>query len=1090
MKIIKLSCLHAIIFLICAFHAAAQSAADRDPALKSAGEFEKILRVKVPQGPFLYINQQELTAVRNRVEKEEWARSVKDSYVKTADAWIKRDYEFVKQVIPVKGSIYVYGLGLNLDPVEQKRMTWRGWNDPRHVEASNGIVYPNGEHLDEGMGWNDPKNKSRYYFIALANGMTIAKLESTELPALVNAYALTQNETYAERALWILDAIATIYPRAYEGPIDYPHNEPGKPDGGRLDRPYYQAARALMNYAYFTEILSASKHAAKPSMSNPGYTMLKNIELNMLMNGADYCLRMAKSGKGASYELNNGNIDYNRAPLVVGALLGIPEWVNWALNGPLGFKNAVSNTIDINGRYFETGTLYASHTRELLLSTAYFLKRMQLPSYPKGYAAYDDPRFALFAFDFFTGIQVAGRLPLYGDAGPDDALITSGRAFDKGTLKAAYQFYRYTDNNALRDAALKTGRLMLQNAPPGGPHSGADLFDLYGWEEFTKAAQHKAPSSASERRSTLFFDSGTLVLRSGQHENERAALLRFGPTLNHGQADELGLAFYAKGREFSFDPGYFNTHLRFGFTTTTVAHNLLVVNRRNQLRQPSAGGDLQTWTDGSVLRSAAVNDLPAYADQNLKLYKRRIALIDLSDDDSYLIDNFWAKGGQEYDYSLHGISKGKLQVLNTSQTVLKQTRAGSVWSPDVDYAAEMDPNGRVKSYADKPFYFAPPGEGYGFLSGPAFYTLNGPVNLQWSATDTTGHQLYVSHFAPPSAQLITAHSPQPRNPIHLSYALSHVKVPVSELVRFSSVILPTSGKNKLATVRQLMPLNGIKNAFALQLTPTAEVKSSIRQHFYIAADKVRTSLSFDTNLSFSGEEGYLGIDAAGKVLAASLTGAGHISNGNFKMTVQPLFTAPLKILQVKSRPLRIKVNAPYASTGNLAGSIIRVNRVALARPYALRVNAAKADGRNSWLMLDASSNVHAVGKVKRYDPKTHGVVTDAPFPHTRPYTYNYSYETGLPAISTANRDYNGGYNGFWLVDSQSRKKAMIRNMTNKRTHILLDSKSSTFKPGDQFEIRLLAPGDSVEVSTWGQAKRNETGTWKTQGAAIIKLIEK
>lgn len=1087
---IKSCCLHFIISLLSAFHVNAQSVQVIDPSLKSAAEFEKIPRVKVPQRPFLYINQQELSALRNRVEKDQWAKSIKDSYLKTAAPWINRNYKFVQQIIPAKGSIYVYGLGLNLDPVEKKRMVWRGWDDPRHVEASNGVIYPNTDHPDEGMGWNAPNNKTRYYFIALANGMTIAKLETTELPALVNAYALTNNEIYAERALWIMDAIATIYPRAYEGPIDYPHNEPGKPDGGRLDRPYYQAARALMNYAYFAEILSASKHAARPSLSNPGYSMLRNIELNMLMNGADYCLRMAKSGKGASYELNNGNIDYNRAPLVVGALLGIPEWVNWALNGPLGFKNAVTNTIDINGRYFETGTLYASHTRELLLSTAYFLKRMQLPSYPKGYAAYDDPRFALFAFDFFTGIQVAGRLPLYGDAGPDDAIITNGRIFDKGTLKAAYQFYQYTDKDELRNAALKAGALMLQNVPKNQPHSGLDLFDLYAWEKFSKAARLKTVDDTPARRGTLFFDSGTLVLRSGQNEKERAALLRFGPTLNHGQADELGLAFYAKGREFSFDPGYFNTHLRFGFTTTTVAHNLLVVNRRNQLRQPSVGGELQTWTDGNVLRSAAVSDLAAYADQNIKLYKRRIALIDLSDDDSYLIDNFWAQGGQEYDYSLHGISKGKLQVLNTSQTVLKKTRSGSVWSPDVDYAADMDPNGRVNSYADKPFYFAPPGEGYGFLSRPAFYALNGPANLQWSAADTTDHQLYVSLFAPPSAQLITAHLPKPRSPIDLSYALSHVKVPVSETVRFSAVILPTSGKNKIASIRQLTPLDSSQNAFAIQLSPSAEVKSNIRRHIYITTDKIRTDLAFEDKLSFSGEEGYLGIDTAGNVLVASITGAGHIYKGNFKIDVQPLFTAALKILQIKTLPLRILVNAPYASTKSLDNSIVLVNRTSLARPYALRVNEAQAEGKNSWLILDASSNVHAVGEVKDYQPENQTLITESPFPHTRPYTYNYSYKTGLPAKSSLNRDYNGGYNGFWLLDSQGRKKAMISDMTNKRTNIILDNKDSSFKTGDQFEIHLLAHGDSVEVPTWGQATRSESGTWKTQGPAIIKIIEK
>src|SRR5690606_157791 len=126
------------------------------------------------------------------------------------------------------------------------------------------------------------------------------------------------------------------------------------------------------------EMLSLSVHARKPSRSNAasGYSMLKNIELNLLMNGADYCLRMAKRSTVGNTYLNNGNIDYNRAPLVVGALLGITEWVDWALNSPVGFRRVISNAIDVNGRYFETSTLYGEHTRSLLLTTSSFLKRM------------------------------------------------------------------------------------------------------------------------------------------------------------------------------------------------------------------------------------------------------------------------------------------------------------------------------------------------------------------------------------------------------------------------------------------------------------------------------------------------------------------------------------------------------------------------------------------------------------------------------------------------------------------------------------------------------------------------------------------
>jgi len=1079
-----------LLFLTNPIFSSAQGLLPSDSAVRSASEFEKMPRVPVPERPFLFLNREEITAARSLAEKEEWAKTLKENYISIAETWVSRDYDFIKSIIPVRGSIYIYGLGMDLDPVQQKKMKWRGWKDPRHVEAVNGDIYPNATHQDDGNGWTDPKTNAKFYFIALANGMTIKRLETIDLPALVNAYVLTGNEIYAQRALWILDAIATIYPRANEGPIDYPGLAPGKPDGGRLDRPYYQASRALMDYAYFAEALSMSAHASKPSLSNVGYTMFKNIELNLLMNGADYCLRMTKAGRGASYELNNGNIDYNRSPLVVGAMLGITKWVDWALNGPLGFRYVVTNTIDINGRYFETGTLYAQHTRELLLGTAYFLRRMRLPAYPQGYNAYDDARFAKFALDFFTGIQVEGRLPLFGDSGPDNVISDDGRIFDKGTLVAAHQFYRYSKKKEIRNAALQTAAQMLQNMPDDYSQSGSDLFRMYGWEEFIKQAR-LAKELPLVGRSTLLFDYGTLILRSGEKKEERAALVRFGPTLNHGQADELGLAFYARGREFSFDPGYYNTHLRFGFTTTSVAHNILVVNRSNQLHRSSPGGDLQSWTDGEVLRSAAVNDPQAYASQGLSEYKRRVALIDLSPEDSYIIDIFWARGGREYDYSLHGITKGKLQILPASKAVLKETRTGSVLSPDVDYSNELDPNGRVTSYPDAPFYFAPPGAGFGFLSHPEFYALNGPALLQWSSTDKTGHEMYVWHFAPPSTELIVAQSPKPKPPIDVIYALSHVKVPASETVRFTSVILQTAGENKFANVQQLLPKDNSQSAFALHLTPAATVSSAIREHFYMASDKVAANVYFDGGLSFSGEEGFLGLDASGKVIFASLTGTGYINKGDFKFAVTPLFTKPLEVLQVESQPLRILVNASYEQTKHLAESIIRLNKSTLIRPFVLRVNKSEAAGENSWLTMDASSNIHAVGVVKSYDPKTHSIITGSPFPHTRPYTYTYSEKTGfgLPRQPGFQYDYNGGYNGFWLVGNQSpQQRAVIKDLKNKRTRIILgDETKITFKPGDKFEIQLLAPGDSFEVPAWSQAKRDSNGIWQIKGPAIVTI---
>jgi hypothetical protein len=163
----------------------------------------------------------------------------------------------------------------------------------------------------------------------------------------------------------------------------------------------------------------------------------------------------------------------------------------------------------------------------------------------------------------------------------------------------------------------------------------------------------------------------------------------------------------------------------------------------------------------------------------------------------------------------------------------------------------------------------------------------------------------------------------------------------------------------------------------------------------------------------------------------------------------------------------------------------------LIRPFVLRVNKSTAAGQNSWLTIDASSNIHAVGVVQRYDFKNHCIFTDAPFPNTRPYTYNFDENTGFSGQGTVQRDYNGGYNGFWLVGNHNpHQRAIIKNLENKRTQIMLgDNTKSTLRPGDKFEIQLLAPGDLLEVPAWGQINLDENGTWKVNGPAIVNIIE-
>src|SRR5690606_37110583 len=111
----------------------------------------------------------------------------------------------------------------------------------------------------------------------------------------------------------------------------------------------------------------------------------------------------------------------------------------------------------------------------------------------------------------------------------------------------------------------------------------------------------------------------------------------------------------------------------------------------------------------------------------------------------------------------------------------------------------------------------------------------------------------------------------------------------------------------------------------------------------------------------------------------------------------------------------------------------------------------------------------------------------------RPYLYRYSDQTGMSVGGSAQSDYNRAYVGFWLVtvDAQGKERqAMIKRLANERTQILLDGRTSqAWKTGDSFEIRLLAPGDKLEIPVWAEAERGTDGKWQVRGTGRASIGE-
>jgi hypothetical protein len=138
------------------------------------------------------------------------------------------------------------------------------------------------------------------------------------------------------------------------------------------------------------------------------------------------------------------------------------------------------------------------------------------------------------------------------------------------------------------------------------------------------------------------------ILRSGLEDHERAVWLDYDSGGGHGHADGMNLGLFAKGLDLMPDFGY--PPVQFGgwgsakasWYRMTAAHNTVVVDGRNHA---NAGGKTTLWAVGEDFRAVRAS-APGLVGG--KQFERTVALVDLSDRDSYVLDVFRVVGGTNH----------------------------------------------------------------------------------------------------------------------------------------------------------------------------------------------------------------------------------------------------------------------------------------------------------------------------------------------------------------------------------------------------------------------------------------------------------
>lgn len=743
------------------------------PPMVSAKPREALLPEGRESHPCVYVTPADVARARRNAEQTEWGRRVRQSVIDAADRWLDRSDDEWARFLPGPGACYAYGF--TGSPVDGKSWgTWGGarcdWDHPGQVKAGDRWL-PDEQYPDDGTGYRNPDGRIHYFVGSWNAWVTEQWLDAAV--ALAHAYALTDDERYADRAALFLDLTASIYPESTSGSWDYPSSPPS----GRLARPWYQTSRTLVRYIEAIDLIYNSPALDRPSrrpaimatwpagprpqqvaVGTPdangrawdGMTRRENIELNLVQDGGYYCYLHSFGGR-----LHNGHADYLRGALAAGALLGIPEYIHHAIDSPFSIHAMVANNCDRDGRYYETSLMYAIHARSLYLSFVEPLRNWRDTAHPDGIDLMADGRFRSFYRLPRLSLDACGHAPNFGDTGPDNAhLIAPERPFDATDHEFAEWLYAGTSGE-VKESYARILRWMA-----GGDVDRLRARNATRWLLYHADPVPDGPAQLDAETERLVFGSwflgqkGISLLRSGRGPDAQAALLRYGPSLNHGDLDDLGLIYYGKGWQLTYEIGYGlgSTHTQVGWASQTASHTVVAVDESSQAG--GSGGSLYLFARLPGLQVVEADSPLSYQHKGVSEYRRTVALVG-EGHDQVLIDLFRVAGGHQHDYIIG--SQG--QEFEVSGLELGDPEPGSLAGADIAWGERQGPDGDIIGFPNKPYWNPPPGNGYGFFYGIRRANADRPWSLTWSLGGPNEARFQVHLLPEPDTQAMVAKAP-------------------------------------------------------------------------------------------------------------------------------------------------------------------------------------------------------------------------------------------------------------------------------------------------------------------------------------------
>lgn len=967
--------------------------------------------------PCVSLTQDDVARAQDNAGKYAWAARERDAIIESANRWLAHDEAYWLGYLPEPGACYAYGF-TGCPICGGSTGTWAGarctWDNPGHVRCPNGHTLPDAEHPDTGEGYTAPDGRI-HYFAGQYNAWVTEQWTTKALPMLSQAYLLTGDEKYAARAALLLDAMASIYAESTSGSWDYPSNPPS----GRFARPWYQVARTLVMYVDAYDAIYNSAALRQPSL-RAGVDRRENIEQFMLMDGAYYCYSNSFGGV-----LHNGHADYMRGALAVGCLLDVPEFVHIAVEGSYSIHAMLANNIDRDGRYYESALGYAIHARLLYLTFADPLLNLRSAEYPEGVNLYDDAKFRSCMLLPEAQVLLAGRTPNFGDAAPyttyEPIPDRVAPAVDAYFLE---RLYAKTSDEVFRNECATALRWLAEE----DVEQLRDASKYKGWllwhAEEVPSGKAALPETLRQRMNDSWIADmkGMAILRAG----DQAALVRYGPSLNHGDPDDLALQYYANGYELTYDLGYGlgSTHTHVGWASSTISHAVVTVNETNQLKGEGSGGSLLSFASLPNVTMVEATSENSYSSENVREYRRAVALTAAG----YLVDRFHVAGGNRHDYSFGSIGTN----LTAVDGDFADKREGSL-AEDVAWGQMIGEDGDIKGYPNKPYWNPPPGNGYGFFYNVREGLPHWPIKAEWRIEGEVPTVLRL-HLLGEEAHPIFADAPglYPNKP-ESSYVIAR-RTGEDLSSTFFAVYEPG--------VAEEDPDGSVRNT-AVRLERVEQCgdnavsvwrKDGTQDLLIFGSARIERP---ETSIEFKGDFAYL----TGKdwtFLTAETVGCERLLVDGEELLSGQLFVADVVSVDDDSQTVTLDKDVPVDSAGQVA--VFSSPRYSRTTAY----HVASNDGKD--LSLRASTLSLGMGRVSAV-PDAQTVLSDVP----------HEYAKSVSRISS--RFFDGK-----VIAAEDGRTARITNVEPGAPLVLHVDDATVFQAGDRFIYRDIVPGDKVRIA--------------------------